>query len=426
MTPQIILKLLSTKRLVLGVCMVTAASVAVAQETDITISHYFSDELGQAALNGPFDRFEAETGFRLVPSNTGHEDFKTNILVRAAGNSLPDVFSYWAGAGTQNLVDSEALRPIDDIWAEFNLDSVVASSIAEGATKYDGKRYLIPFNYHYAGFFYNTEVMAKAGITEMPEDWSGFTAMISQLQDAGITPFALGSQNRWPAQFWFDYILLRTAGPEYRAELMSGDASYDDPEVIRAMGIWSDLFDQNAFAPNSNAQSWTDAANRVARGQAAMTLMGTWITGYWNGLGLEPVADYDVFPFPEIDAGVPDAVVGPVDGLVMADNAENVEGAKAFLGHMMADSDIQQSWTGDYGALSANMNVDTSQFNAVMQKAVQLVAESEAFAFNYDLATPPAVAEVGLSMFAEFVNDPSDYERLMERVSRSAANALDN
>ncbi|MCH8549692.1 MAG: extracellular solute-binding protein [Balneolaceae bacterium] len=426
MTSITYFKPFSAKHFTLTLGIALGASVASAQDSDVTISHYFSDELGQAALQQQIRKFESETGYRLVPSNTGHEDFKTSILVRAAGNSLPDVFSYWAGAGTQNLVDSGALRPIDDVWSEYNLDSVVAPSIAEGATLYDGTRYLIPFNYHYSGFFYNTKVMSDAGITEMPENWDEFLSMIEQLQDAGITPFALGSQNRWPAQFWFDYILLRTAGPEYRSALMNGDASYDDPEVLRVMEIWKDLFDKGAFAPNSNAQTWTDAANRVARGQAAMTLMGTWITGYWNGLELQPVTDYNVFPFPVIDAGVPNAVVGPIDGLVMAHNANNIAGARAFLGEMMANSEIQQGWTSDYGALSANINVDTSQYNAVIQKAVQLVAESDTFVFNYDLATPPSAAEVGLSMFAEFINSPSDYERLMERVSRSVASSFGN
>ena len=61
-----------------------------------------------------------------------------------------------------------------------------------------------------------------------------------------------------------------------------------------------------------NADGWTDASDKVARGDAAMTLMGTWITGYWNGIGLEPGTDYDFFAFPAITAGVPDAVVGPV------------------------------------------------------------------------------------------------------------------
>ncbi len=54
---------------------------------------------------------------RVADSPIGHEDFKTGILVRAAGNNLPDVFSYWAGARTQFVVDAGNIMPIDDMWA---------------------------------------------------------------------------------------------------------------------------------------------------------------------------------------------------------------------------------------------------------------------------------------------------------------------
>ena len=153
---------------------------------------------------------------------------------------------------------------------------------------YNGARYLVPFGYHYAGMFYNAKVMADAGVTEFPTTWDGFLALCADLKAKGVTPIALGSKNRWPAQFWFDYLLLRTAGPDYRAKLMAGEAAYTDDEVKAAMGMWKDLVDAGYFAPNANADGWTDASDRVARGDAAMTLMGTWITGYWNGNGLDP------------------------------------------------------------------------------------------------------------------------------------------
>ena len=78
------------------------------------------------------------------------------------------------------------------------------------------------------------------------------------------------------------------------------------------------------FAENANAQDWTDAGDKVTRGEAAMTLMGTWITGYWNTNGLAPGKDYDVFVLPPMKSGVPNVAVGPVDGLVMANNTKNV------------------------------------------------------------------------------------------------------
>ena len=403
--------------------MLLAAAPSWSQ-SDVSISHYFTGELGKKAFDEQVAKFEAATDFTIKDSPVGHEDFKAGILVRAAGDSLPDVFSYWAGARVQFVVDSGDLHPIDEMWNREGLDDVVAKSVADSATMYNGNRYLVPLNYHYSGMFYNTKVFADAGVMDMPTTWDGFLALCEKLKGMGITPIALGSMNRWPAQFWFDYLLLNTAGPEYRANLMNGSASYDDDEVKAAMALWRDLVDRGYFVKNANADNWTDASNRVAQGEAAMTLMGTWITGYWNGLDLMAGDDYDFFPFPAIGEGLPVSVVGPVDGLVISANVQNAPGAEAFLAFMVSDTDVQAGWTKGQGALSANVNVDPMEYNSVMQKANATVAAADNFAFNYDLATPPPVAEVGLSMFAEFMDDPSRVDDILSNAATAAATAF--
>ena len=393
-------------------------------EGEVTITHYFSGDLGLAGLEKIFAKFKEEKGISVKDNPIGHEDFKTGILVRAAGGNLPDVFSYWAGARTQFVVDAGNLGAIDDMWAGRGLDAVVAKSVADGATMYNGARYLVPFGYHYAGMFYNAKVMADAGVTEFPTTWDGFLALCADLKAKGITPIALGSKNRWPAQFWFDYLLLRTAGPDYRAKLMAGEAAYTDDEVKAAMGMWKDLVDAGYFAPNANADSWTDASDRVARGDAAMTLMGTWITGYWNGNGLMAGDDYDFFEFPAITEGVPNAVVGPVDGLLISANAANRANAEELLAFLVSDEESQGIWAQAQGALSPNVGVDESIYTSVMTRALAAVGNADTFAFNYDLATPPPVAEVGLSMFARFMDDPSGYEGILEDAEAAAKDAF--
>ena len=408
----------------LAIPLVSMGRMAWAQAGEVTISHYFTGDLGLKAFNEQVAKFTEATGIVMKDSPVGHEDFKTDIQVRAAGNSLPDVFSYWAGARVQFIVDSNALHPIDEMWAAKGLDAVIAKPVADSATLYNGHRYLVPFNYHYAGMFYNTKVLADAGMTEPPASWDDFLALCDTLKAKGVAPFALGSMNRWPAQFWFDYLLLRTAGPDYRAKLMSGEAKYSDPEVAAALALWKDLFDRGYFAANANADDWTDAADKVARGDAAMTLMGTWITGYWNGNGLVPGQDYDFFEFPRVKDGVLNAAVGPVDGLVMSANAGNVAGAGEFLAFMVSDAGVQAAWANAQGALSANVNVDPASYNVVMQKAAATVAAAEAFAFNYDLATPPPVAEVGLSMFTRFIDDPTKADEILVQVAGDAEAAF--
>ena len=399
--------------LTLGVMLALFVPAASAQDqpedTFITVMHYFTGELGRAGLNEIFGSFQQESGVTVFDNPIGHEDFKTTILVMAAGGDLPDMFSYWAGARTQFVVDSGRLMAIDDLWNANNLDAVVNPSVAAGATMYNGERYLVPFGYHYAGMFYNPAVLAQAGITEFPSTWDEFLAMCETLKAAGIDPIALGSMNRWPAQFWFDYMLLRTAGPEYRAALMAGEASYTDPEVMRAMELWKELVDAGYFVADANAYDWTDAADQVANGEAAMTLLGTWITGYWNGNGLVPGEDYDFFEFPMIDEGVAQAVVGPVDGFLISANAPHARAAARLITYLITDTEVQRIWAQGQGALSPNVLVDPSIYNVVMSKASDVVAAAEAFAFNYDLATTPPMAEGGLTMFAQFMDNPANY-----------------
>ena len=409
--------------LALAFLLIAAMSWA---DGEVTITHYFGGDLGRGGLEEIFASFKEATGTTVVDSPIGHEDFKAGILVRAAGGNLPDVFSYWAGARTQFVVDAGILDTIDDVWAEHGLDAVVAASVADGATMYDGARYLVPFGYHYAGMFYNAEVMADAGVTDFPTDWDGFLALCESIKAQGVTPIALGSRARWPAQFWFDYLVLRTAGPEYRASLLAGEASYTDDEVQRAMQLWKDLVDAGYFAPNANANDWTDASDQVARGDAAMTLMGTWITGYWNGNGLVPGDDYDVFEFPRIDDGVPNSVVGPVDGWLIAANSENRANAAALVAFLASDPAAQAKWAQVQGALSPNVNVDASIYTPVMVRVQEIVANADTFEFNYDLTTPPAAAEVGLDMFARFMDSPGDVAQILADTEKGMRDAFDS
>ena len=157
-----------------------------------------------------------------------------------------------------------------------------------------------------------------------------------------------------------------------------------------------------------------------------MNLMGTWITGYWNGNGLEPVTNYDVFEFPVIDEGVTSGVVGPVDGLVTAANAANPAAAASLMA-ALASPEAQTTWAVGQGAMPPNVNADKSQFNDVILKALDFVAAADTYNFNYDLATPPAPSEVGLDMFARFMADPGqDINALLEDVQAQVASAFED
>ena len=386
---------------------------------EVSVGHYFGSDLGQKAIKDINATFE--TGEAVV-SPIEHEAFKDQILIALAGGEPPDVFSYWAGARTQSVFENGHLQPITTVFDNVDVWNNFPKALVDAGI-HGGEPHLLPFGFHYVAFFYNPHVMAEAGITEMPTTSEEFVAAAEQIAATGVKPIALGSMNRWPAQFWFDFLILRLWGPDYRAKLMSGEASYEDQQVTIALGLWKDLVDAGFFVDDANAYTWTDAADQVANGEAAMTLMGTWITGYWNGNGLEPVTDYDFFNFPTFDPAIENAALGPIDGWVVSADAANPDGAFALLEHF-ASAENQLDWAIGQGALPPNSNADTSQLNPVMAKALEEVGKADSYSFNYDLATPPAVAEVGLDMFQAFMDDPSNYAELQASAQAEAADAF--
>lgn len=415
---------MNTKKLLLGLLvaslmlMIGGALVVAQDQQEVSIVHYYSSALGQETMTELFTTFqEAYPEYTVVDNSAGHEDFKTQILVTIAGNNPPDIFSYWAGARTQFVTDAERLMSLSDFWDENSLDDIIPAGVKPAAV-YNGEIYNIPMNVHIVGFFYNPKVMEAAGITEMPATWEDFLAMCETLKAAGVDPIALGSMNRWPAQFWFDYMVSYTAGAEYRQRLMAGEAAYNDPEVATAMETWKSLVDAGYFVADANAYDWTDAADQVANGDAAMTLMGTFITGYWDSNDLVAGEDYDFFPFPVMNPDLPVVTHGTVDGWAIPASAANPDGAKALVLHMLTP-ESQATWAVGQGALAAVNNVDPSIYSPVMLKASEYLAQVE-FLSGYDLSTTPPMAEGGLNMFAQFMNDPSGYMTYLDETEAVA------
>ena len=395
-------------------------ALAAEKSAGISLLHCFTDEFGQAGLHKVLKRFSLHHRISVTEDTISHKDFKNVVVQMAAESQLPDVTSYWAGSRMRFLVDNDALVVLDHLWSEGDYTSLVPRILTEVTTCYNGHRYLVPLGYHAVGFFYNPKVFQAVGIERPPERWEELLTACEKLLAAGIKPFALGAKNRWPAQFWFDYLLLRTAGTEFRNDLMTGKVSYLDPPVQEVMRRWAALLKKDYFTRGILTDDWTDAADQVAAGKAAMTLMGTWVTGYWDRQGLQPVEDYAFFAFPEMLPGQKRAVVGLIDGLVMGSDSRDPGQAEALIDFLLTDLTAQKTWVRAQGALSPNKNFSAENYNPVMQEVLQEVEGGGRFVFTYDLATCPPVAEQGLSVFAHFLHDPDSYQEGLATIAQAA------
>ncbi len=387
----------------------------------ITFFHYFSGALSGGLVEMVATVNAGREDGQVVAQGLDHEAFKSMIHATLARGNPPELFSYWAGAKTQELVDSGHLLPLDDLWQQENLEQRFSTAVANKASRYNGKHYLLPITQHFVVFFYNTRLFAQYGLTA-PSTWPELLRLAADLKAQGIVPFSLGAKERWPAQFWFDYLLLRRAGPDYRQRLMVGEASYGDPQVERVFAEWSDLLAKGYFNTDANHINWTEALEQVCSGRAAMTLMGTWAIPALSAANcrLAEESGFDFFAFPQIDAAVPKVAVGPVDGIVLTKASTHQPLTKSLLSYF-GGVEPQSKFSLGSGAFSPNVEVPKEIYSPLKRRIEAEMVSAPEWAFNYDLATRPNIAEKGLDSFSELLAFPDQYSEILRHLREEIA-----
>jgi multiple sugar transport system substrate-binding protein/raffinose/stachyose/melibiose transport system substrate-binding protein len=380
--------------------------------------HYWSAGSWLEGINTLLDAFERQyPEVKLYRNALEHEAFKTSIGVSLAGGNPPDAFSYWCGARTQFFVDRDLLMDLTSVWDSEGFDQLFSPETKLAAATYNGKIYSVPVSQFPVMMWYNKHVFEKYNI-QPPKTWDEFLTVCETLKSNGVAPISLGSKFRWPAQYWFDYLLTRTAGGEFRAGLMQGKGSYTDPKVLKALELWKELLDKGYFIKDPAAYDWSDALGQMVRGEAAMNLMGGWASGSLIlDMKQKPVEDYDFFEFPIIDPNVEKVVVGTYDGIVVSKDAANFDNAKLLL-KVLASAEAQGPFAQIVGCIAPNVTV-SDIYNDIDKKEIAAI-KGVPWYHGYDLATDPAVADAGLTSFANFLASPAKYKEIMAEVDAAA------
>lgn len=361
-----------------------------------------------------FNSFHNEV--RLVPTPLSHEAYKSNIIAMLEGADLPELFSYWAGARTENLAGNDLLQPLDDLWKTNNLDSIFPQSVSQNACTYNRRKYMIPLIQCYIGFFYNVSVFKENNITP-PHTWDEFLNVCETLKANGTTPIALGNRELWPGQFWFDYTILRTAGLEFRKKLMNGEIPVNSPQVLNALQYWKHLLEKGYFNNAPSSGDWREAALLVHNRGAGMTLMGTWAMDAFHQWGAKGGEDFAFFSFPVIDPGVKNTMLNVVDGVVMSKPKKNVEAGEEVLLYLTTVP-VQQKISTASGNFSPRNDIPSDHYSNIQKEILRQVPDELAFA--YDLSTLPGVEKLGLKAFARIIENPQNLNTILKNLENDS------
>jgi raffinose/stachyose/melibiose transport system substrate-binding protein len=326
-----------------------------------------------------------------------NEAFKQKVATVMQSGNPPDLFRSWGG-GTMNQYAEAGL--LKDVTKEMKKGDFL-ETIGEGPMgvySYKGKIYGAPYNMGAVGIWYNKKIFAKHGLSEF-KTWSELVEGCKKLKAAGVTPIALGEQDKWPGHFWFGYLAVRIAGGEGIESAYSRKGKFTDPAFIEAFKKFKELVDLGAFQKGFMGASYNDQASLVANGKAAMELMGQWAPGVQEqqtadkkGLG----ADLGFMAFPAVEGGkgkITD-VFGGGDGYVIGKNApdETVE----FLKFMLSKEQYVKIVNSPMTLIPTVKGTSELLKDANMKKIAEATAKAEFYQLYFDQAFPPTVGSAVL------------------------------
>ena len=300
-----------------------ATTGATAEPVTIEWWHLQHQDPMLSVWQGIADAYMAENPHVTIEINfQENEALKTALELRLQADDPPDIFQSWGGGGLAAQVEAGLVQDITAASAGFT------DQLGAGALKLfqvDGAQYAIPYNMGMVGFWYNTDLFAQAGIEEPPTTWADFLTTVQVLKDAGITPIAVGAGDKWPAHFYYSYLLLRMGG-QAKFEEAAATGNFNFPEYIEAGNLLKELIDLEPFQEGFLAATWPNEGATIGNGQAAMDLMGQWAPGAFenesaSGEGITDTLGWFTFPAVTGGAGDPNDALGGGDGFAVGRDA---------------------------------------------------------------------------------------------------------
>ncbi len=367
----------------------------------VTIGSNASDAAPKAAYQQVFAKAKASTGLDLQVNTVDHNTFQQQINSYLQGTPQ-DVFFWFAGYRMQFFAAKGLATSISDVWDKIG--SSYTPALKAASTGQDGKQYFVPFYYYPWAVFYRKSVFAKHGY-QPAKTWDDYLALLKQQKKDGYVPLAMADDGGWPVQGTFDYLNMRINGYQFHVDLMAGKQAWTDPKVMDVFNHWAQILPYHDLQ-GGLARKWEEAAITLKNKKTAMFLLGSFVAQQFSGADL---ADLDFFAFPQINAQfAQDSVEAPIDGFMVSRKPKNLAGAKTLLEYMASPEAIATYLKSDPTNIAANTQADTSNYNALQKKSLELIGSAQHISQFMDRdSRPDFVSTVMIPSLQSYIKNPT-------------------
>ena len=254
---------------------------------------WYGDGQNKDALDKCLQKYTDETGIGIetvfIPGSWA--EYFTKMQAMVGGGETLDC-AYVAIEGFEMFVDMGLAAPIDE-WISANQDAfqAVASDVDDNIISmmnFGGKQYGIPMEWNNIVAHINTKMLADAGLSLPPEDWSKedfleYCEKLTQERPDGTKQYAVSV----PAYYFGFEAWLYSNGGSY----MTDDFTKSNllaPETVEMFQFAQDLVHKYGYAPIG--EKGVDDIQQLVDGNIAMGFWGRWPTTKYEASNFKDVA----------------------------------------------------------------------------------------------------------------------------------------
>ncbi len=335
--------------------------------------------------------WEAETGNAVVDTSaTSDETFKTRVATDFETGSEPDVLFFFNGADSNSFIEAGKVVSIDEIRAEYpdyasnmNDDLIVASLV-------DNKKYAVPANGYWEAMFVNTEILEAAGVAMPGANYTmdQFKADCEKIKAAGYAPIAAALGNI--PHYWWEFAIFNNQSPATHLEIPESAGDENGQAWVAGMNDIKELYELGYFPDNTLSATDDETFAMFTEGKAAFLIDGSWkVGGIVSACQSDPndpatldsakLDKFDVTYVPgKGDRKATDLVGGLSSGYFITrkawDDPAKRAAAVSFVEYLTSDEMVPKFAQHGASALKNAPEVDSSQFNVLQIKAMNMMA----------------------------------------------------
>ncbi|MEV8273481.1 ABC transporter substrate-binding protein [Microbacterium sp. NPDC077184] len=361
--------------------------------------------------------FEELTGAE-VEVVTIPDPYEQSVQTKVATGDKPDL-AFWQPTASQltALNAGANLQPLDDApWLD-----AYQPELRDITGILDGTRYAALITTPAVeGVYYNKQVFADAGITDIPADWDEFLQVARDLKDDGVTPFFdFGGGTPWATQWWVQVQLADAAADGLWDRVNANEETFTDPTIQGAIDTYKALIDEGLFNEDLATATFEDQGPALLSGEAAMAVQVNSFFGQLQSLADTAELDEKIGFFPIAPSGNVGTFIPDQSNALVAfstGDAAREAAARQLLSYWLGDGypdfveaqstvSLQSEVPSSADVPQALLDVSASLSDSVGSMQALAVANPDLYLNLGDMIqgtkTPVEVAEATQAQFAE-------------------------